>query len=171
MTATSISMLDRFLYTPQDRWFHVVVNYGMIAFLAFESSLVHGGPSATQGLISGVLLQAAIWTVEPTCYGVSLVWCYLLGRLVVGLNDLSKINKKETAGKQHLHHPYNNAPWRGPTVVFASCLVLYYYYVEFPFITTVAHGCAVGLGIVMRIFQSRRKKAMEKRPCCSHDHK
>lgn len=140
---------------------HIIINYTLIIlvvmpYLIFDNRAQNNEIRAWLGcLVIAVIVQVAVWfaarTVGISAVGVSLIWCMMVGYLLI---DYSKGNLGRIG--------YS----RGFVLVAlsAGCGGIVYYMLAFPTITTIAHLVAVNIGV--GLFYLMRLIAAKKRVTC-----
>jgi hypothetical protein len=130
--------------TYEGQVLHIIINYALIIlavmpFLFFNVRAPRKNSSAWVGyLVIAVFIQVAVWfaarAIRVSVVGVSLIWCIMMGYLLV---DYSKGNLGRTG---HM---------RGLVLIAlgSGCGGIVYYMVAFPAITTISHLVAVSVGV------------------------
>lgn len=129
--------------TYEGQMLHIIINYALIMlvvmpFLLLDNRAVSKESRAWLGCLAiAVIVQVAVWfaarAVGISVVGVSLIWCMMVGYLLI---DYSRGN-------------LGRAGYRRGFVLVAlgtGCGGIVYYLVAFPAITTIAHLVAVGIG-------------------------
>jgi hypothetical protein len=137
---------------------HIIINYALIIllvipFLLFDNRSPSKESRAWLGcLVIAVIIQVAVWfaarALGISAVGVSLVWCIMVGYLLIDDSN----GKLGRAGSR-----------RGFVLIAlgAGCGGIVYYMVAFPAITTIAHLVAVAIGVglfyLMRLIARRNE--------------
>lgn len=113
---------------------HSGLNYGLLLIVLFPN-LLDKRRSWLVLLIGFSLLQAGLWFVLQAT-GISLIWCALAGY------NLWRYGRAQRPR-------FSSATFLLAFSLGASLVLILYYALNFPFITTVAHGLALALGYTL----------------------
>lgn len=138
----------------------ICINYTLlildVAFCTWWLNISHR--STIQPLISliGVMIYQVVLCLFLGCSGVSIVWCAVIGWYI-------QKSRCSSQGTPHEISPQNSAlVSRAETVLLLlNAAALIYYAITSEMITSVAHGCALLLGMALSKLESCR--------CCTQE--
>jgi membrane associated rhomboid family serine protease len=144
--------------TYEGQTLHIIINNTLIVlvimlFLLFDIRASRKESRAWLGCLAiAVIVQVAVWfaarAVGISVVGVSLIWCMMMGYLLI---DYSRGNLGRAGCGRGLVL----------TALGIGCGGIVYYMVAFPAITTIAHLVAAGIGIglfyLMRLIAAKKR--------------
>lgn len=145
----------------------IIINYTLVVLnvlycsMALQASLYKysRGPRASEmevirqrrrivfadGALAFVVLFQIVLCLALSCSGVSIIWCAMCGWIMCD-------RLRRVGGFEHNEITVNRA---GQSVILMDFVVIGYYGVMFPLITTIAHCCALSLGAVLAFISAR----------------
>ncbi|MGB2864264.1 MAG: hypothetical protein WBC05_13120 [Sedimentisphaerales bacterium] len=144
--------------TYEGQTLHIIINYALILLVVMPFLLIYNRAPRKESrawlgcLAIAVIVQVAVWfaarAVGISVVGVSLIWCMIMGYLLI---DYSGGNLGRTGYRRGFVFVALGTGFGG----------IVYYMVSFPAITTIAHLVAAGIGVglfyLMRFIAAKKR--------------